>query len=380
MRRFSAAVLAFACLCAPSFAQTPPPNPVIQHYRAYQAALQNNDLPTAENEAEWALASSQQRDGDGGRTAVLALNLASVRLLNNDAANAIEPAQQALRLAQAGAVGVDARLAGLILGRAEMATSGRPGADRLNALLSAPLDGVAASEIYSAAYALGSWALTTRDFALARTAWRRAGESSEGSSYGREYGLAVARTGEGAAVVLQEIGEQGSGDIDRARAIEADGLFRQALDALRPVLLNAPVTDLPSAAERAAGEATAWRAVIRVKLRSDHGSTLPYDDDTPTLSDVPADVQCAVRTVRTPIEYPDHAQDRSQVGVVVLRLRFDESGQILNHIILANLGDPSFAHVIDMSSQHWHVVRRPDAAPNCRMSGRTVVVINFMMH
>lgn len=55
------------------------PNPVLTHFRAYRAALESNDLPTAEREAAAALAASEARDGDGGRTAVLALNLASIR-------------------------------------------------------------------------------------------------------------------------------------------------------------------------------------------------------------------------------------------------------------------------------------------------------------
>jgi hypothetical protein len=76
-------ILTLALVALPAAAQTP--NPVVGHYRAYNAALERGDLATAETEARAALAASEMRDGDGGSTAVLALNLAHVllqRLLN----------------------------------------------------------------------------------------------------------------------------------------------------------------------------------------------------------------------------------------------------------------------------------------------------------
>ncbi|HVV32463.1 MAG TPA: hypothetical protein VHC73_04470, partial [Vitreimonas sp.] len=67
-----------------------------QHYHAYTAALQNGDLATAEREAAAALQLSEAQDGDGGHTAVLALNLATTRLSAGHGADALAPAQQAL--------------------------------------------------------------------------------------------------------------------------------------------------------------------------------------------------------------------------------------------------------------------------------------------
>ena len=82
MFRWAVAAATFWFACVAASAQTP--NPVIQHYRAYQAALDANDFVAAEREAAAALAASEQRDGDGGRTAVLALNLALVRFNHSD--------------------------------------------------------------------------------------------------------------------------------------------------------------------------------------------------------------------------------------------------------------------------------------------------------
>jgi hypothetical protein len=74
---FVAAAFAALLTVASATAQT---NPVLQHYRAYAAALERGDLATATTEAQAALAASEARDGDGGRTAVLSLNLATVQL------------------------------------------------------------------------------------------------------------------------------------------------------------------------------------------------------------------------------------------------------------------------------------------------------------
>ena len=66
MNKISAVLAALMwSLFAPAAAQAP--NPVLQHYRAYQAALDANDLVAAESEAAAALAASEARDGDGGK-------------------------------------------------------------------------------------------------------------------------------------------------------------------------------------------------------------------------------------------------------------------------------------------------------------------------
>lgn len=118
--------VALTGLAAAGQGETPPPNPVVEHYKAYTAALQRQDFATAETEAAAALEASVQAYGDEGRTAVLALNLADVRLVRGNLDAAVAPAQKALALAEArgSASGVDARLARLTLDRAQLHSGG----------------------------------------------------------------------------------------------------------------------------------------------------------------------------------------------------------------------------------------------------------------
>jgi predicted negative regulator of RcsB-dependent stress response len=101
-------------------AQTSAPSELMTHYRAYRAAFEAGDLATAETEAAATLQASVARDGEGGRTGVLALNLAQVRLQRGRVAEAYAPALQAFTIASARPdAGVDPLLARLVLGRSE---------------------------------------------------------------------------------------------------------------------------------------------------------------------------------------------------------------------------------------------------------------------
>lgn len=63
VRCVMAAAMMTALCCAPALAQS---NPIVQHYRAYVAAMERGDLSAATAEAEAALAASEARDRDGG--------------------------------------------------------------------------------------------------------------------------------------------------------------------------------------------------------------------------------------------------------------------------------------------------------------------------
>ena len=156
MRTAILAVLA-AGLAATASAQTgDAPNPVIAHYRAYRAALERNDMAAAEVAAEAALAASEARDGDGGRTAVLAMNLAQARLDRGRTREALAPAQRAhgLALSRGAQSGVDPLLASLILGRAELAGDDGNEARLVAALEQAKGRSDVHTEAYAAAIAL----------------------------------------------------------------------------------------------------------------------------------------------------------------------------------------------------------------------------------
>ena len=74
-----------------------PSTPIVAHFREYRAALERNDLPAAETAAAAALAASEA--AHGSRTAVLALNLANVRLELGGEYDALTPARTAHALA-----------------------------------------------------------------------------------------------------------------------------------------------------------------------------------------------------------------------------------------------------------------------------------------
>ena len=175
MKRFLFAMALMAFLGSAAAAQQA--NPVMDNYHAYMAALQRGDRAGAEAPAAAALEASQARDGEGGRTAVLAFNLARLRVTLAKYAEAIEPASIAVRLSQAqgAASGVDPVLAQIISGRAEL------GADRRNAGAHLRTALVAANgrrdlddDAYVAAVELGRWAYTSQYFDVMRTAYEAA--------------------------------------------------------------------------------------------------------------------------------------------------------------------------------------------------------------
>lgn len=71
--------VALAALFATAAIAQEPPS-VVAYYQQYSAALEHGDLAAAERAAASALAASEQRDGNGGRTPILALNLAGTRV------------------------------------------------------------------------------------------------------------------------------------------------------------------------------------------------------------------------------------------------------------------------------------------------------------
>ena len=221
MRTVCFLIMAVAVALAPqpAFAQQ---NSVIEHYRAYNAALERGDVSTAAREAQAALDASQARDGDGGRTAVLALNLATVRLLAGEHDQARMAAQRALDLAHVGAGGVNAALAELIIARANLSMATGPeavaAARQLDALLWAPAaEGLPDSDVYLAGEQLGDWAFANRDWVLAQRGWSAAGARAAGAARGENYGLGRARTREGIAILVPEL--RGRRELDRDTAM-----------------------------------------------------------------------------------------------------------------------------------------------------------------
>jgi len=381
MMRFLAPLALAVCVSGAAIAQTPS-NPVLEHFRAYRAAMERNDLAAASAEAEEALSASQARDGDGGRTAILSLNLATVRLMNNNAAAAIQPAQRALALSQNASAGVDPRLAGLVLGRAQVATNDRAGGDRLHTVLTGPLDGLPESEIYAAAFDLGVWAMAAPDLDLSRAAFVIAETHAAGSPLGPVYGRGVARTGEGAAMFLDITGP---GGLRTMRGTDVDAMSDVLDDAaatLEP--LTRWTTDAPTIGERAYADALAWQGMLHAKLAVEWLSdfvtrqTNEYGDVLDAVG--PADQtqdQCAARIVRERMPYPPEEERHRNYGVIIFEMRADDAGAIASRAFLSSRGSDAFRRMVEAHWEDWRIERIPDASRSCRLSGVYLAHIYF---
>lgn len=381
----AAAMLTMTCFAPVASAQT---SPVVQHYRAYVAALERGDLAAATTEAEAALAASQARDGDGGRTSVLAFNLANLYLLTGRYANARPVAQRALALAEAGAQGVDPLLARIVIARTGIALDGgsRPGreaAAELNTLLTSPgAQDLAPAEIYAAAGQLGNWALVNDDPELAQTAWALAGANPEGSPFGEVFGLGRARTSEGIAAVIAEL--RRSRRIDEDEGLAAYALLSEAVRLLHPLSQQESPTLELTVAQQTYAEAYAWLTALESKLDSD-GRRVP---ERPTEAQGDSDglsefgrvdltrPRCMMRIIANPRpSYPSN----SQLASVVMFFRVGPAGEIVSHQVAGRAGSEEFAEAVERVVPSWRFERMETSAPNCRMESNVLQTIRFVM-
>lgn len=382
MRHLLFCLVCVASAASPALAQ-PAPNPILEHYRAYRSAFASGDFVAAEREAEAALAASEAQDGDGGRTAVLALNLAAVRLHAGDAENATAPAQRAMTLANAGAAGVDPTFAAIILGRAELAAGSEEGAARLRAIFAAPMTAnVPAEELYPAASELGAWALRESDYATAELSWSFAGEYAEGAVGGEPFGLGTARAWQAASIFLDEIGSRGGRRMSQDRAHEAYRLAGEAVETLRPLSLTYSSDQGVTLAVRSFGGALAVRNIIRSKLLSDRQ---PVPGDVEAQGDVAGYVEmagpvnlltppCSLRFRASNLRFPTEALSQGHIGAVAYLARIGEDGAITGEVIAA-VGDDLFEQAVERAD--WRAERSEDALPNCRMPTSVVFPVSF---
>lgn len=391
MKRAVFAILAWALSAGAAMAQ----QSVADHYRAYQAALERNDLAAAEAAAGEALAASQARDGDGGATAVLALNLATVRFLNNDAEGALAPAQRALDLAQArgDASRVSPVLARLVLGRVQLALNQPDAAARLLAALEeAETVRVAPSEIYEAAVQLGRFSYAAKSYPLARHAWSIAANHAEGSRFEAAYASAHAQVGAAAAIVLEDLTRSrfGRGQLRAETAALARRELRDAIDLLQPLAeIESPDGEM-TLAQTTYAEALAWRAVVNAKINSDH-LHVPEEDpeaqgDGAREIDVPVSAsqpRCLVRFSYAGAYdrlFPRAALEDGALAGVAVRFRINEAGEVTDAETVAIVGREEFARSVNNSTQRWRVARLDESPPGCRMAMTVITSISFSVY
>jgi TonB family protein len=382
MRRLVAGIVfALMALAPTAIAQT---DPVLDHYRAYRAAYDSGDIEAAEHAAEAALSASEARDGAGGRTAVLAENLAVVRLMRDDPA-ALAPAQRAFELAQSGAQGLDPLYAALVLGRAELRMDNPAGADRLRSVLQSPqLSTLIEADLYRAASELGSWSFAQRDYATAELAWSVAAGHAGASELGERFSYGVARTWQGAAIMFDEIGPHGRRLIAQDRGSEAYLMLADAVQALEDTGNARPSDGAITIGLRAYAEAVALHRILWTKLRADHRripETPSAEGDVDGFFELagPAALspRCTLRGRYSPRpEYPDDV-NAGAIGAVILLMRIDETGETTGTEVVTRVGDDAFAEAVTRVAGHWGAEPLEGQPLSCRMPRTVVVPIIF---
>ena len=366
------------------------PNPVTVHFRASQEAIRRGDLATAENEAASALAVSVERYGDGGRTAVLAVNLAQLRIALRQYPRAVEPARLALRLSEANqaAAGIDPRFARLLLAQAELHDGGVPEAERLEqAIVEAKNEPAMQADVLAASIELGKRALAEERHRQARVAWATAVELLEPQASPNSLSLAQARLGLAAAGILElaraEAGNTLNGRLGPTGAYrEYAELLVQVIDGVAELALAASDPEAAPRAQSLFAQAIAWRGVVKAKLKSENrGIQRPPEPRNWGLEIGAARhalPSCDADVIANPEPpYPPAKLVSGGVGAVVLRVRFSESGQVEQSRVEAAVGGESFSDAVSDVASQWRLVKRDPGATGCRLARERFLSVTY---
>lgn len=356
VRALVACVSALACAAvAPAaLAQREAADPVIAQYALYRAALERGDLATSETAAAAVLAASLARDGDGGKTATFAYNLALMRIDGGRASEAREPAALALRLAEAGA-DLDPLAARLAFGQAELAAAPERGAEVLRTSLAQvgsreDLD----DRVFRAAAALGSWALTVEQYDLARDAWAQAAAHVRGEAPADVLARERARTAHATAMIAQHAERP----MSRARD-EAYALLSDAVDALYPYALEQSADGALTPFQGAYAEAIGWREYGRAAY------TPRQEIDRRDLAGAPV---CAVRwSGNNALLYTLQMAYRGGTGFAVFRIVTDETGRITELDVAHAAPAQDFSRSLSPAISRLRAVRSSRASDGCTM-------------
>jgi hypothetical protein len=338
----------------------PAANPVLSAYHEYQAAKRRGDNVAAETHAGRALAESERRDGPGGATAVLAMNLAIVRMDIGRAADSIAPARRALELAQAGAKGVDPLAARLIIGEAELSVD--PKADEASLLAALHEADAHGPDIdvyaFPAAVMLGEVALKTSRPSNALTAWRSALRHIAGAPGDPNTARAQTLVGEGVALVATHS--------DHSARIT----FDDAVNTMQPMAPESADGEHISVAELTLANAMAWLATV--KAREDSESSPDSRGDQSRRAQLPGrPAMCpgSIEPVRLP-KFPKEALDDVYVGAAVVRVRTDDKGEVLGAVVVATAPNDLFRQALMDPTIRWVYRRSKDTPPGCRLDSQ----------
>jgi TonB family protein len=340
-------------------------DPILAHYRTYQQALEARDGPRVLSAAEAAFAASKARDGDGGQTAILAYNLAEVRLRFGQAMSAVEPAREALRMSTARAdTGLNPIGARLILGRALTLANDASGPAALKAALDEAVanKNVEAHFVFPAAVLRGKTAYDMKRWRDASEAWALAVATANGAERDPDIARASALSWEAGSLVMADRVAEGY-----ERIVRSVALFRPFM-----IETSGPeATDL----EKAYGAVLAWSAAVRARLITDGESAQARAImDRETRAERPGLAGkaplCPIVLQQTPrIRYPTRAQNDVNIGGVAVRFGVAPDGQLRNVRVLASVAgaDAQFEKAILEAMPRWRAEKSPNAPNGCRI-------------
>lgn len=378
-------------LAAPAFvwAQSPS-NPVVAHFRAYQAALERGDLASAETEANAALEASVARSGDGGSTGALAINLAQTRLMQGKRAEAYEPAMRAFTIASSGGANLDPLLTRILLGRAELTDERwRQGRDRLQAAIAesrARPD--LNAETYNAAADLGRWLFNQEQFSGALDAWEIAKQMADAAGGGNDYARAEARMGHAVASftrAMTSVVETQARPTGTRLDLNADEAFSSANEELLEAQnLIGPFAFTPSSdggitlGQSMYASIVAWRTLLSAFAQSRGFRSLPVTVAEFQVSQADPRPVCRTRPIVEPRpDFPTGASTAFAAGAVVVRFSIDESGHVIDRRVAAAIPGRWFREAVERVAPRWSVERLPDSDPNCRYNPIEFLSVKF---
>ncbi|GAN00521.1 hypothetical protein U91I_04187 [alpha proteobacterium U9-1i] len=376
--RIIATVIAVLSLHASAFAQSAP-NPVLEHFRAYRAAIAAGDMATAESEAAAALTASEQRDGNGGRTAVLALNLASLRLERGRRAEAIAPAQRANDIARAGTAdaGVDPVLANLVLGRARLSNEIGPKDDLRAMLDTANARDDLRAEVYLGALDLARQELQDRRFAAAANAWDLVASTSDAAPGNATLARAQALALGGVSLIYLAEAMPNSRET-RPEEIQAHDKLHGAMMIVRQRLLDLPAGAPTSTEARTYGMARAWHDALDSRL-SDIDNPWDNEDEHAYQLHEQGASECVEIRLTPPPEYPRNASNNYEVGSVVTQFHMDPNGEVSRREVIGSAPNAgSFVDAVERVYDQWRV-RTTDRPGRCQRVPIVTLVLNFRL-
>jgi len=181
-------------------------------------------------------------------------------------------------------------------------------------------------------------------------------------------------------------------------ALEIDGRFRNALMTLMPLARQLGEGGAMTLSQQAYAEALVWRSVLRAQMggsagdrldrqtaeQSDEGDAGAVEYGAQQIDSGRGDLSlpiCAVRLMPRPMpRYPSGALDDFNVGALVVRLQFNEAGELVDRSIAASVGGDVFVRSVEAVLPRWEIRIESTQPPACRMPAAQMTVVRFSIH